>query len=141
MTDTNLSTGPVLPRHGAERRWSLIRDVLVFQGKLFLDGLRDIILAPLALATGVVAVIAPGRKSEWLFYGVLRLGNHLERWINLFGAVRKGADTEKPPNIDTFVEHVETVLRLKNAQGGLTRSAKERIDKILDSIQVTESGE
>jgi hypothetical protein len=117
-----------------ERRWLLMRDLAVFQGKLLLDGLRDALLAPVALVTGIVGLISGRDKAHSLFYSVLRGGHRLERWINLFGAVEPRR-LEEGAQVDDVVERVETMLRAQAAKGGVTQSTKERIDAILDAIQ------
>lgn len=125
-------------------RWGLIRDVLVFQGKLLIDGLRDVLLAPAALITGILAIVAPNPRTERLFFDVLRLGIRLDAWINLFGALSRkrrrqelGIDASDPESLDVLLDKVEQMLKRLHARGGLTRQAKEQIDKVLDSIQVT----
>jgi hypothetical protein len=117
-----------------ERRWLLMRDLAVFQGKLLLDGLRDAILAPVALVAGIIGLISGRAKAHNLFYSVLREGHRLERWINLFGAVEPRR-LDDGAQVDDVVDRVETLLRHQAAKGGVTQSTKERIDAILDTIQ------
>ena len=45
------------------RRWQAIRDLLVFQLKIFLDGMKDIVLAPLGLVAG--RRIKPLISNQW----------------------------------------------------------------------------
>jgi len=66
----------------------LIRDLMIFQAKLWGDGLKDIVLAPLSLiAAALDLILGPGRKGFRL-YGVLRMGERFDLWLNLFGASR-----------------------------------------------------
>jgi hypothetical protein len=66
----------------------LIRDLMIFQAKLWADGLKDIVLAPLSLlAAALDLVFGPGRNGFRL-YGVLRIGERFDLWLNLFGASR-----------------------------------------------------
>lgn len=66
----------------------LIRDLLIFQLKLWMDGLKDIVLAPLSLfAAAADLLLGPGRRGPRL-YRVLRLGERYDLWLNLFGAAR-----------------------------------------------------
>jgi hypothetical protein len=119
---------------GRERRWRLMGDLLSFQGKLLLDGLRDALLAPVALVAGIIGLISGRDRAHNLFYSVLRGGLRMERWINLFGVV----ETRKPDDgaqVDDVVARVEKILRSQAEKGGVTQATKERIDAILDSIQ------
>jgi hypothetical protein len=70
----------------------LIRDLLIFQLKLVLDGLKDLVLIQLSLGAVLFDLLfgRPGRAS--LFYGVLRLSERFDLWLNLYGAA-KGAET------------------------------------------------
>jgi hypothetical protein len=66
-------------------RLQLLWDVLVFQFKLAADGLRDLLLSPIALISAVMGLIAGGDNPDRYFKQVLRLGRRSEYWINLFG--------------------------------------------------------
>ncbi len=37
-------------------RWTLIRNIAVFQGKLLVDGLRDLIMVPASLVAGIMSL-------------------------------------------------------------------------------------
>ena len=69
--------------------WVILRDLAIFQVKLALDGLKDVVLSPLSLAAAVVGVLLPGARPGRLFYAVLRLGERFDRWLSLFGAAEK----------------------------------------------------
>ena len=73
---------PPLPQRS---RAAVMRDVLVFQLKLFVDGLRDVILSPVSLVLGIVGVFVSRQPGE-PFYRLLRAGRASENWIDLFGA-------------------------------------------------------
>jgi hypothetical protein len=124
-------------------RWPLIRDVLVFQCKLVVDGFRDLVLVPVSLISGLISLIGkngvPGRE----FYDLLRVAQRSERWINLFGAVEKheSQETGAPdptsagtPDLDTLIARVETFLVDEYRKGGMTAQAKERLDGALESL-------
>ncbi|MGH8195517.1 MAG: hypothetical protein ACREQ8_14120, partial [Woeseiaceae bacterium] len=54
-------------------RWILIRDVLVFQCKLVVDGFRDVVLLPVSLIVAIVSMIGKGPSPGSEFYDLLRL--------------------------------------------------------------------
>jgi hypothetical protein len=67
----------------------LIRDLLIFQLKLWMDGLKDIVLSPVSVvATLMDLLLGPGRNGPRL-YAVLRLGERFDLWLNLFGAAQE----------------------------------------------------
>lgn len=121
-------------------RWTLIRDVSVLQVKLVVDGLRDFILVPVSLIAGLFSLLKGDHKSTNEFYELLRLGRKSERWINLFGAVERvptaspGEDKAKINDIDELVTRVESFIVDEYKSGGVTRQAKDRLDKAIDVL-------
>lgn len=75
--------------HTTRTRWVLLRDLAIFLGKLALDGAKDIVLSPLAIAAATVDVLFPGDRPGRLFYAVLRAGERFDRWLSLFSAAEK----------------------------------------------------
>ena len=121
-------------------RWTLIRDILVLQLKLVVDGLRDLILVPISLVIGIISLLKVGNATGSEFYELLRTGRRSERWINLFGAAERVygpsiADDRFPAeDIDNLVSRVESFVVDEYRQGGVTRQAKDQLDRALDSL-------
>lgn len=70
----------------------IFRDLLIFQVKLWLDGLKDIVLSPLSIiGFGIDVVFGRAMKGS-VFYKVLKLGERYDLWLNLFGAAEKAAE-------------------------------------------------
>lgn len=127
-------------------RWALIRDVLVFQGKLLVDGFRDLVLLPVSLIVGIVSIIGKGSGSPpgSEFYDFLQAARRTERWINLFGAVREREpgrtdsaqdQSAATHDLDAVVARVEAFLVEEYHKGGVTAQTKARLDAALDSLQ------
>ncbi len=70
-------------------RWVIIRDLALLQLKLFLDGLVDVTLVPLSISAAIVELLIGGEQRGRLFYSVLRLGERVDLWLNLYGASRR----------------------------------------------------
>lgn len=121
-------------------RWTLIRDISVLQLKLVVDGLRDLLLVPVSLIAGVISLLGDGESDGNSFYALLRLGRRSERWINLFGAAERvyGPSIESEQfaaeDIDQIVGRVESFVVNEYRKGGVTRQAKEQLDRALDSL-------
>lgn len=64
----------------------VLRDLLIFQVKLFLDGLKDIVLMPASILAAIIDLTFPGEKPGRTFYFVLRAGEQFDRWLSLFSA-------------------------------------------------------
>lgn len=85
----------------------VFRDLLIFQVKLALDGIKDVVLAPASIIAALIDMVLPGAEPGRLFYRVMRVGERYDRWLSLysasmhaapgrdglFGASRAGSDT------------------------------------------------
>ena len=70
-------------------RWTIVRDLGLFQLKLFLDGLIDLILAPVSLGAAIIEIFFGGERRGRLFYTILRFGEKADLWLNLYSASRR----------------------------------------------------
>ena len=128
-------------------RWTLIRDIAVLQGKLIIDGLRDLILVPVSIAAGIVSLLKTGDGPGTEFYDLLRVGRSTERWINLFGAADRmhgrvrDEDIFPVVNVDELVKRLESYIVEEYKSGGVTWQAKNRLDKALDILHKRLRGE
>ena len=139
-----MSSEPTGVREGAEvelrepERWELIRDVLAFQAKLVIDGLRDVLLSPISIAAALAGVLLGGDRPGRYFYELLRVGRRSDDWINLFGTrVTGDAIEDHEGRVDSYFDRIEDALLQQVARGGITASAKEALDRALDSVQET----
>ncbi len=126
----------------APDRWTLLRDTAVLQVKLIVDGLRDFLLVPASLIAAIVSLISgEGGKPGPQFYRVVAFGKRTERWIDLFGAAKNSpesameAEFGNEPNIDALVSRMESFVVDEYKRGGVTKQAKDHIDKALDAMQ------
>lgn len=119
-------------------RWTLMRDLFVFQGKLLLDGLRDLILSPISIIAAVIALAVGGERPGRHFYDLLYMGKRSEKWINLFGATNHVTPPpfhrEEAESVDALVDRLEQVARRQYEKGGLTKNAKQAVDRALDAV-------
>jgi hypothetical protein len=77
------SSGRALTR-GRTPRSVLIRDLLIFELKLFLDGLGDLVFSQLAILALIWDFIRGGPEMGRTFYTVLRFGERWDLWLNLY---------------------------------------------------------
>ncbi|WOF74846.1 hypothetical protein QMT40_002505 [Parvibaculaceae bacterium PLY_AMNH_Bact1] len=135
--ESNTGIADVVPPDDVDR-WTLMRDVTVFQGKLILDGLRDLLLSPISIAAALIGIIGGGDRPGRQFYDLLYLGKRSEKWINLFGAASHVSppafDKEDSESVDALVDRLETVARRQYEKGGLTQNAKDAVDRALDAV-------
>ena len=84
--------GRIMEQPADTTRWVLIRDLLIFQLKLALDGLKSVALFQLSTVAALLDVLFFWNKSPSLFYRVLRISEHFDLWLNLYGSA---ADAER----------------------------------------------
>ena len=103
-------------------RWQLFRALLVFEAKLAVDGLKDFILAPLALLAFLLDMKRARRGEEWeSFENVMLVGERFERWLALYGI--PGRDPLEPDDPQDL------------KRGGILDEGGS--DVLLDSIELT----
>lgn len=63
----------------------LARDLIIFQVKLLMDGLKDLVLSPLSIMA-VLWDLIPSRNAPRgrAFYQVLKIGERFDLWLNLY---------------------------------------------------------
>jgi hypothetical protein len=133
------NTGGTIPDNDPRRVF--LRDAAVFHGKLLLDGLRDVILFPVALVTAVVDAVRRDEPPGRHFYDVVHFGKETERWINLFEAVDRAPETGQPrphiegPSLDEFVDDLERKFKAGHDKGEISAPAKQAIDQILEAAK------
>lgn len=117
-------------------RWTLIRDALVFQVKLAVDGIRDLVMMPIALGVAVLDLLNVGPRAGRQFYDLLKIGRKTEHMINLFGATdhAESLPSTSGPGIDALVRRMERLVKKEYERGGITASAKDSVDRMLDGI-------
>lgn len=133
-----------------EQRWRLVRDLAVFQAKLVVDGLKDLVLSPVSLVAALLGLLLDRRDPGRSFYMVLRWGHGFDRWVNLFGSspqalppASEAPADELPPitgasagdGLDAYVTKLERVLVEQYRRGGLTAKAKDALDQAIDGLQ------
>lgn len=120
-------------------RWELIRDVVVFQGKLAVDGLRDLIWAPISVGLAIMDLLGIGKNAGLHFYNFVYFGRKTEDFINLFSAadhpVSRALVERSPEGLDALVNRLERTVRQEYDRGGITASAKHAVDRALDNLQ------
>ncbi len=102
----------------------MLRDLVIFQAKLWLDGLKDVVLAPLSLIAALFDyVLGPRSERGYRLYSVMRLGEQFDLWLNLFGAAK---DAEQSPEglfgaseagDNTLVGKLEEIVQCRPAAG------------------------
>ncbi len=123
------------------RRIDMLRDMLVFQAKLAVDGLLDFVLIPASMGAGIVSLLARGEDRD-AFYRVVDAGSRADRWINLFGVRHRAGRSDQPVSeedeeagMDAVVRRVEDYLLREYQEGRLPGPARGAIDRVVARLR------
>ncbi len=100
-----------IPRH------VILRDLMILQLKLWLDGLKDLVFAPVSVVAAGLDMLSRGPVRGRHFYGVLRQIERFDLWLNLYGAAKRGAGTGEglfggsEPGDQTMVGKIEGLAK------------------------------
>ena len=92
------------PPRDAPSRVQILRDVLIFQAKLWLEGFKDIALMPLSAGAAAIDFVF----GSTTLYGVMRVGDRFEKWVHLYAAL------EEEPSETTSKGNLRTLDHLLN---------------------------
>lgn len=118
------AAAPTFPEYRS--RWRLARDLGVFEVKLAIDGVKDLILAPLALAAVVADLVMPAESRGVFLRAVIRIGERFEAWLNLYGLKRRAATQTilDEGGSDVIVDYLES--RTQDLRRGLKDRKRDR---------------
>jgi hypothetical protein len=123
----------------APDRWQLIRDLVGFQIRLALDGIRDLVLSPISIIASVIGLIASPDNPGKYFNRLLEFGRKSDVWINLFGAShhydREGDQDADSHSSDAYIKKLEEMLVAEYQRGGVVKNLKDRTDKLINQIR------
>ena len=129
--------GPSRPQ--THDRWAFLRDVLVFQLKLFLDNLRDFALIPVALGAALIDLVVKGKREGTCFYKVLEWGAHSEKVIDVYSALERrgiaGQQLNEKYTVDAVITRLEGAIVREYEKGGTAASIKVAMDRAIDQLQ------
>lgn len=134
---------PTPTRDDSDDRWKFVRDVGVFQLKLFLDNVRDLVLMPVSLGAALIDLVLRGEREGARFYKVLRWGAHSEDVIDVYSAIEhhERGDFKVSPGytVDGVIARLENVLKREVEKGGTAASAKAAMDRAIDQLHAETS--
>jgi len=119
-------------------RLELVWNVVVFQFKLGLDGLRDVLLIPLSIFSAILGLAAGGDEPDRYFKQLLRFGRQTENWLNLFDHPEQGDTSDdliRPLQHKVF-DHARTSPWLNKASARLNRGL-DQLNASVDSRRST----
>ena len=120
-------------------RWPLIRQGIVFQFKLGLDALRDVLMSPVSIVLLVSDIVMAKNHQQSNFIRLMRLGKKSDQWINLFAVDLPNTEPEDnneaaDSNVDYWISKIEAVVKEQQVDGKLTKTGKEKLQQYFGRI-------
>ena len=114
-------------------RLQLLINLGIFQLKLLMDGIRDILLVPIALGCGLFGIIFGGNHPDRWFNQLLDYGRRSDRFINLFNQHQNHSDSQ--PTSDEMLAPYREKLVSQAQNSPFATKANELVDQITDKSQ------
>lgn len=111
-------------------RNATIRDFVIFQVKLALDGFKDLVAFNLSIGAILLDFLSGRGQRPRLFYSVVRASERFDRWLNLHGAVRRNEGDGVPDPSVTEVDDDSIVTEIERLIGSQTLSRDEVIRRL-----------
>ncbi|MEM7366452.1 MAG: hypothetical protein AAF525_20760 [Pseudomonadota bacterium] len=109
-------------------RLKLVRDVLMFQVKLVMDGLRDLLLSPISLTAAGLGFLIHPEEPDRYFRRLQQLGRQSDRWINLFD------EYDKQGAADQLLQPLEERMSAEYEKGGWLSKGAEHVNRTIDGL-------
>jgi hypothetical protein len=123
----------------------VLRDFVIFQLKLALDGLKDIVLSALSVGALILDFLSGGGKRPRMFYQVLAASERFDLWLNLSGAVTRlesgedlgddGLFGASDAGSDSLLGQLEEMVRGGDLSPELRKQMKEELRKRKDDLK------
>jgi len=96
-----------------------LRDFMIFQIKLALDGFKDMVVFGLSIGAIVLDFIAGQGRRPRLFYSVVRASERWDMWLNLHAAAQRLEEEDSTDGLfgvseagsDTLIGQIEQLVR------------------------------
>ncbi len=115
-------------------RLQLLINLGIFQLKLLMDGIRDILLVPIALGCGLFGIVFGGNHPDRWFNQLLDYGRRSDRFINLFNQ-HDNNDVDSQPTSDAMLAPYREKLVSQAHNSPLATKANALVDQITDKPQ------
>lgn len=75
---------------GGPSKITAVRDFVVFQIKLAVDGVKDLLVFNLSIVAILADLLLGGRRPGRCFYGVVRASRNFDAWLRLHATKGEG---------------------------------------------------
>ena len=117
-------------------RWKFIRDVAVFQFKLFLNNVHNFFQIPLTLVVALVDLVFKTNPEGARFYKLLEYGRTIDDSIDIYSVIaHREKSLSADYTVDNVVSKLEGVIVREYQKGGTAASVRAAVDRAIDEMQ------
>ena len=117
-----------------------LRDFAIFQLKLALDGLKDLVVFNVSIVAVVLDFISGRGQRPRLFYSVVRASERFDAWLNLHGVMQRLDESESEDGFfgaseagaDSLIGQIEELVRGGDQPRGGRRGERGRSEELGD---------
>ena len=113
-----------------QTRWQVVRELATFQFKLFVDGLKDLVLSPLSIVAALIGLISP-RQSGRVFGNLYGLGRRLDHFIDLFSERKGQANGD---SLEELIAHAQRTLANLRGKAQEDPSTVPEVEHLLEEL-------
>jgi ribosome-associated translation inhibitor RaiA len=119
-----------------DARWRFLRDVAVFQFKLFLNNLHNFVQIPLTLAVALIDLVFKTQPEGERFYKLLEYGRTIDDSIDIYSVVaHREKSLNKDYTVDAVLARLQGVVVKEYEKGGTAASVRAAVDRAIDELQ------
>ncbi len=118
-------------------RSEVIRDTIVLQLKLIIDGIRDLALMPVCFFAAIAGLTLHREQPGRYLYRILSYGKTSENWIGLFDEASK--DSMQPVDLkdnclDELIKKTQSAIESKYIDEDKKQKLMDKLNNTLDEI-------
>ena len=106
------------------QRWSILKNLGLFQFKLMIDAFRDILLSPVAICCGLIDLLKNNSEEQSYLKKLMSVGHLSDQWLNLF-SYRSAREEQSS----------QQSLVSQSTQQPLDASSAKTLDEVVDKLE------
>ena len=113
--------------------WAKLRRLGLFQLKLAMDAVRDLLLSPVSILATLMDIVSDSDGQSGYFRRLMHFGRRSDRLINLFE--QHSLSSKRSPTVDSLVDQIETIVTREYQGGEVSATAKKALDKSIETLK------
>ncbi len=103
-------------------RGKALRQLVIFNVKLALDGLKDMVLLPASLALGILSILTNSKDPASGLHTTMRWGRKFDDYVGLYSAIEKQESSQLDGQLEKAERNVREKVRKRRPSDGTPTS-------------------